>query len=74
MISRWSGRVGVQLIATAAVILAVENWDQMEIDGDIASKYWLLRLKRNGRVLSVASIFRDRASPQAELMMERAAA
>jgi hypothetical protein len=68
MISRWSGRVGVQLIATAAVILAVENWDQMEI------KYCLLRLKRNGPVLSVASIFRDRASPQAELMMERAAA
>jgi hypothetical protein len=37
-----------------------------------AAKDCLLRYKRNGRVLSVASIFRDVASLQAELAMERA--
>jgi len=51
-----------------------ESWNQMEIDGDIAGKDCLLRFKRDGRVLAVASIFRDRASLEAELMMERAAA
>jgi NADPH-dependent 2,4-dienoyl-CoA reductase/sulfur reductase-like enzyme len=48
-----------------------ESWNQIEIDGDIASKNCLLRFKRDGRVLAVASIFRDRASLEAELMMER---
>ncbi|MGP0091590.1 MAG: FAD-dependent oxidoreductase [Xanthobacteraceae bacterium] len=51
-----------------------ENWNQLEIDGDIAGKDCLLRFKRNGRVLAVASIFRDRASLEAEVTMERDAA
>jgi NADPH-dependent 2,4-dienoyl-CoA reductase/sulfur reductase-like enzyme/nitrite reductase/ring-hydroxylating ferredoxin subunit len=51
-----------------------ESWNQLEIDGDIPSKDCLLRFKRDGRVLAVASIFRDRASLEAELMMERTAA
>ena len=50
-----------------------EKWDEIVIDGDIPSKDCLLRFKRNGRVLAVASIFRDVESLQAEVMMERAA-
>ncbi|HUZ31246.1 MAG TPA: hypothetical protein VMV19_03950 [Xanthobacteraceae bacterium] len=37
-------------------------------------KLRLLRFKRDGRLLAVASIFRDVASLQAEVAMERAAA
>ena len=51
-----------------------ENWDEIAIDGDIPSKDCLLRFKRNGRVLAVASIFRDVESLQAEVIMEHAAA
>jgi NADPH-dependent 2,4-dienoyl-CoA reductase/sulfur reductase-like enzyme/nitrite reductase/ring-hydroxylating ferredoxin subunit len=50
-----------------------EQWDEIAIDGDIRSKDCLLRYKRNGRVLAVASIFRDRESLQAELAMEQGA-
>jgi NADPH-dependent 2,4-dienoyl-CoA reductase/sulfur reductase-like enzyme/nitrite reductase/ring-hydroxylating ferredoxin subunit len=49
-----------------------EQWDEIAIDGDIKSKDCLLRYKRNGRVLAVASIFRDVENLQAELAMERA--
>jgi NADPH-dependent 2,4-dienoyl-CoA reductase/sulfur reductase-like enzyme/nitrite reductase/ring-hydroxylating ferredoxin subunit len=48
-----------------------ETWDQLAIEGDIASRDCLLRFKRKGRVLAVASIFRDIESLQAEVMMER---
>jgi NADPH-dependent 2,4-dienoyl-CoA reductase/sulfur reductase-like enzyme/nitrite reductase/ring-hydroxylating ferredoxin subunit len=51
-----------------------EKWDELTIEGDIAGKDCLLRFKRNGRVLAVASIFRDIENLQAELMMERDAA
>jgi NADPH-dependent 2,4-dienoyl-CoA reductase/sulfur reductase-like enzyme len=49
-----------------------EQWDEIAIDGDIKSKDCLLRYKRNGRVLAIASIFRDVENLQAELAMERA--
>jgi NADPH-dependent 2,4-dienoyl-CoA reductase/sulfur reductase-like enzyme/nitrite reductase/ring-hydroxylating ferredoxin subunit len=48
-----------------------ERWDEIAIDGDIKAKDCVLRYKRNGRVLAVASIFRDVDSLQAELTMER---
>jgi apoptosis-inducing factor 3 len=48
-----------------------ESWDEIAIDGDIAGKDCLLRYKHKGRVLAVASIYRDLASLQAELAMER---
>ena len=51
-----------------------EQWDDIEIDGDIKARDCLLRYKRNGRVCAVASIFRDVANLQAELAMERAVA
>ncbi len=48
-----------------------EAWDELAVEGDIASKNGLVRFKRQGRTLAVASIFRDIESLQAELEMER---
>jgi NADPH-dependent 2,4-dienoyl-CoA reductase/sulfur reductase-like enzyme len=48
-----------------------EKWDDLTIEGDIASRDCLLRYERNGRVLAVASIYRDVESLQAEVTMER---
>ena len=50
-----------------------EQWDEITVDGDIAAKDCLLRYKSRGRVLAVASIYRDLASLQAELAMEQQA-
>jgi hypothetical protein len=36
-----------------------EKWDDLTIEGDVMAKDCLLRYKRNGRVLAVASIYRD---------------
>jgi NADPH-dependent 2,4-dienoyl-CoA reductase/sulfur reductase-like enzyme/nitrite reductase/ring-hydroxylating ferredoxin subunit len=49
-----------------------EQWEEIAIDGDLMAKNCLLKYKHKGRVLAVASIFRDLASLQAELKMERA--
>jgi NADPH-dependent 2,4-dienoyl-CoA reductase/sulfur reductase-like enzyme len=48
-----------------------EKWDELAIEGDIAGKDCLLRYKLGGRTLAVASIFRDVASLEAEVAMER---
>jgi hypothetical protein len=48
-----------------------EAWDEIAVDGDINGKDCLLRYKRGGRVLAIASIFRDVESLQAELALER---
>jgi NADPH-dependent 2,4-dienoyl-CoA reductase/sulfur reductase-like enzyme/nitrite reductase/ring-hydroxylating ferredoxin subunit len=48
-----------------------EAWDEIDIDGDIMARDCLLRYKSGGRVLAVASIYRDVASLQAELAMEQ---
>jgi NADPH-dependent 2,4-dienoyl-CoA reductase/sulfur reductase-like enzyme len=48
-----------------------EAWDEIDVDGDIMQRDCLLRYKRKGRVLAVASIYRDVASLQAELAMEQ---
>jgi apoptosis-inducing factor 3 len=48
-----------------------EGWDELQIEGDIAAKDCLLRYKRKGKVLAVASIFRDLESLKAEAAMER---
>ena len=49
-----------------------EKWDEIVVDGNIAAKDCLLQYKSGGRVLAVASIYRDLASLEAELAMERA--
>lgn len=51
-----------------------ERWDAIEVEGDIAAKDCLLRFKRGGRVLAVATIFRDTESLEAELAMEQSKA
>jgi NADPH-dependent 2,4-dienoyl-CoA reductase/sulfur reductase-like enzyme/nitrite reductase/ring-hydroxylating ferredoxin subunit len=48
-----------------------EAWDEIDVDGDITARDCLLRYKNKGRVLAVASIYRDVANLQAELAMER---
>jgi NADPH-dependent 2,4-dienoyl-CoA reductase/sulfur reductase-like enzyme/nitrite reductase/ring-hydroxylating ferredoxin subunit len=48
-----------------------EQWDETKIEGSIESKDCVVRYKRGGKVLAVASIFRDVESLQAELAMER---
>jgi NADPH-dependent 2,4-dienoyl-CoA reductase/sulfur reductase-like enzyme/nitrite reductase/ring-hydroxylating ferredoxin subunit len=51
-----------------------EKWDEIAVDGDIAGRDCLLRYKNGGKLLAVASIYRDVASLQAELAMEQNAA
>src|SRR5215471_8331868 len=48
-----------------------EGWDALEITGDIKARDCVLRYKKNGRVLAVSSIYRDRESLMAELAMEQ---
>jgi NADPH-dependent 2,4-dienoyl-CoA reductase/sulfur reductase-like enzyme len=47
-----------------------EKWDELSIEGDIAGKDCLVRFKREGRTLAIASIFRDVENLQAEVEME----
>jgi len=49
-----------------------ESWDELAIDGDIMGKDCVIRYMRKGRVMAVASIFRDLESLKAEVMLERA--
>jgi NADPH-dependent 2,4-dienoyl-CoA reductase/sulfur reductase-like enzyme/nitrite reductase/ring-hydroxylating ferredoxin subunit len=48
-----------------------EQWDEIRIDGSIAGRDCLVEYRRNGRVLAVASIYRDLTSLQQELAMEQ---
>ncbi len=48
-----------------------ETWDDIVIDGDVAAKDCVLRYRRGGRTLAVASIYRDLDSLKAEVAMER---
>ncbi len=49
-----------------------EKWDEIAVDGSIKDRDCVVRYKQGGRVLAVASIYRDIASLEAELAMERA--
>lgn len=48
-----------------------ESWDDVAVEGDLAARDGLVRLRRGGRTLAVASLFRDRESLEAEIAMER---
>lgn len=50
-----------------------EGWDEIAIEGNIAGKDCILRYKQEGRILALASIFRDRESLQGELAMDKEA-
>jgi len=51
-----------------------EKWDKIEITGDIKGRDCLVRYSQDGRVLAVASIFRDLENLKEEAAMERRAA
>ena len=48
-----------------------ENWDTIDVDGDIATKDCTVRYKRDGRTMAVVTIYRDLESLKAELETER---
>jgi NADPH-dependent 2,4-dienoyl-CoA reductase/sulfur reductase-like enzyme len=48
-----------------------EKWDDIAIDGDVSARDCVVRYQSNGRVLAVASIFRDLESLKTEVEMER---
>ena len=48
-----------------------EKWDTLEIEGDIQARDCLVRYRRDGKVLAVASIYRDIASLEEEWALER---
>jgi apoptosis-inducing factor 3 len=66
----WSQHYDVQI----NYVGHAEKWDELTVDGDIAGKDCLLRFKRDGRLLAVASISRDVENLRAEVAMERLAA
>jgi NADPH-dependent 2,4-dienoyl-CoA reductase/sulfur reductase-like enzyme len=49
-----------------------EKWDKLEIEGDIKARDCLVRYRRDGKVLAVASIYRDLDNLKAEWEMSRA--
>ncbi|HEX4269936.1 MAG TPA: FAD-dependent oxidoreductase [Rhizomicrobium sp.] len=48
-----------------------ESWDALVVEGDLAARDGLVRFRRGGRTLAVASLFRDRESLEAEIAMEQ---
>ncbi len=58
---------------TIAYVGHAERWDEILVDGDLAARDCLLRLRGGGRTLAVVALGRDRASLEAELAMERGA-
>jgi apoptosis-inducing factor 3 len=48
-----------------------DSWDAISVDGNIAQRDCVLRYKRDGRVVAVASIYRDADNLRAEVEMER---
>jgi len=50
-----------------------EQWDEILIDGDIKAKDCLVKYRKKGRTLAVASIFRDLENLRAEAEFEQAA-
>jgi NADPH-dependent 2,4-dienoyl-CoA reductase/sulfur reductase-like enzyme len=48
-----------------------EKWDAIEVEGDIAGKDCLVRYKLKGQTMAAASIYRDVASLEAEVVMEQ---
>ena len=51
-----------------------EKWDDLDIEGNVEARDCLVRYRRNGKVLAVASIFRDIDNLKEEAAMEHAAA
>ena len=58
---------------TIAYVGHAESWDDLVVEGDVTGKDGLVRMRRAGRTLAVASVFRDLASLEAEVSLEREA-
>jgi apoptosis-inducing factor 3 len=50
-----------------------EKWDTIEIDGDVMKRDCVVRYKQGGRVMAVASIYRDKESLEAAVALEKQA-
>ncbi len=50
-----------------------EGWDEIAIDGDVMGRDCVVRYKQGGKVMAVASIYRDLDSLKVALAMEQAA-
>lgn len=50
-----------------------ESWDEIAVDGDVAKRDCVVRYRKNGKVLAVASIYRDQDSLREAAAMENAA-
>jgi hypothetical protein len=48
-----------------------ESWDELTVEGDLAAKDGLVRFRKAGRTLAVASLFRDLESLKAEAALEQ---
>jgi apoptosis-inducing factor 3 len=62
---------GAKIMYSNQLCRHAEKWDEVTINGDLTTRDCLLSYKRNGRVLAVASIYRDLESLEAELAMEK---
>jgi len=49
-----------------------ESWDAIVVDGDASARDVAVRYERTGKLLALATIFRDDESLRAEVAMERA--
>ena len=63
----WTRQFGVSV----KYVGHAEKWDAIDIEGDIKARDCLVRYRRNGKVLAVASIYRDLDSLKEEATMER---
>jgi hypothetical protein len=50
-----------------------EKWDAIDIEGDVMKRDCVVRYKQGGRVMAVASIYRDKDSLEAGVGMEQQA-
>jgi NADPH-dependent 2,4-dienoyl-CoA reductase/sulfur reductase-like enzyme len=48
-----------------------ESWDRIDVTGSVAGKDVLVAYRRQGKILAVATVYRDKASLQAEVCFER---
>ncbi len=65
----WSQHYDVSI----AYVGYAEQWDAIEVKGDIAARDCAVAYRRNGRLLALATISRDRESLETEVAMESAA-
>ncbi|HEX4826223.1 MAG TPA: FAD-dependent oxidoreductase [Candidatus Polarisedimenticolaceae bacterium] len=56
---------------TIAYVGHAESWDRTEVRGSLADKNGLVAYRRGGKILALASVFRDKESLEAEVLFER---